>query len=219
MAYAGHRTDGEALLRKLADGSGEEEELVKVERHSHAASWSPDGKVLAFEMEPIFSRDIWFLPLEGDRKPTAFSITPFDEVASKFSPDGRWIAYMSDESGRREVYVQPYPGPGGKRQISARVGKNRSGARDGRELFFRNGDRMMVVEVATEPTFSAGTPRVLSEGDYLGAGIQGLAQYDVSPDGQRFVMIQPIEGEGGLSQIQVVLNWFEELKERVPAGQ
>ena len=135
-----------------------------------------------------------------------------------FSPDGRWLAYVSDESGRYEVYVQPYPGPGGKWQISTGGGKEPLWARDGRELFYRNGEQMMAVEITTEPTFSAGTPRLLFEGTYL-SGTVFLAYYDVSPDGQRFLMVQASEQQASdPTQINVVLNWFEELKQRVPTG-
>ena len=99
------------------------------------------------------------LPLEGERQPQPFLRTPFDEFAPMFSPDGRWLAYLSDESGRLEVYVQPYPGPGGKWQISTEGGAEPVWARDGQELFYRsiNGDRMMAVEITTDPTFSAAT--------------------------------------------------------------
>ena len=162
-------------------------------------------------------RDLWVLPSEGDRKPSPFLQTPFNEAGAQFSPDGRWIAYMSNESGRMEVYVQPYPNPGGKWQISTGGGVEPVWARSGRELFYRNGDRMMVVDIGTEPAFSAGRPSVLFEGQFL--NLSWAANYDVAPDGQRFLMIQPIEREGATSQIHVVLNWFEELKRRVPSGQ
>jgi len=223
VAFARVRTGNDTLLRKLADSSGMEEELVKVEGRSRPASWSPDGKVLAFDMDPPGTRDIWLLPLEENpgqargRVATAFIRTPFAESDAKFSPDGLWIAYASNESGQNEVYVQPYPGPGGKWQISSGGGEQPVWARNGRELFYRNGDRMMVVDVTTQPTFAAGSPKVLFEGQYWTPGPQSLAQYDVSPDGQRFLMIQPVEREGGPGQIHVVLNWFEELKRRVPA--
>ena len=123
---------------------------------------------------------------------------------------------MSDESGRLEVYVQPYPGPGGKWQISTEGGVQPVWARSGRELFYRNGDRMMVVDIGTEPTFSPGRPSVLFEGQFV--SLPYTANYDVAPDGQRFLMIQPIAQEGASSQINVVLNWFEELKQRVPTN-
>lgn len=132
-----------------------------------------------------------------------------------FSPDGRWLAYVSSESGRNEVYVQPFPGPGGKRQISTEGGRELLWPRDGRELFYRNGNQMMAVEVTTEPTFSAGIPRLIFEGRYWGTGAR--ADYDVSSDSQRFLMIK--EAEQGQAQINVVLNGFEELKRKVPSGQ
>ena len=149
-----------------------------------------------------------------------------------FSPDGRWLAYVSDESGRPEVYVQPYPGPGGKWQISTEGGTEPVWNPNGRELFYRNGAQMMAVEVevgqASTPvssgqagrpvatTFSAGTPRLLFKGNYLSSGA-ALAQYNVTSDGQRFLMIQPVAQDSAApQQINVVLNWFEELKQRVP---
>ena len=162
--------------------------------------------------------DIWLLPFDGDRKPSPFFRTPFNERAAQFSPDGRWIAYMSDESGRFEVYVQPYPGPGGKWQVSTDGGEEPVWGRSGRELFYRNGERMMAVDIATQPTFSAGSPKVLFEGQYA-RNAYFIANYDVAPDGERFLMLKAVEQqEEALSQFNVVLNWFEELKQRVPTG-
>ena len=132
-----------------------------------------------------------------------------------FAPNGQWMAYVSDESGRNEIFVQPYPGPGGKWQISTGGGVEPVWARNG-ELFYRNGGQMMAVEITTEPSFSAGTPTMLFEGTFRSGNV-ARADYDVTPDGQRFVMVQ----QGGLlggSQLNVVLNWFEELKQRVPTG-
>jgi len=134
-----------------------------------------------------------------------------------FSPDGHWIAYLSNESGRNQIYVQPYPGPGGKFQVSTDGGSEPMWARSGRELFYRNSDKMMAVDVTTQPAFAIGSPRTVFAGDYGFLGGSGqLANYDVSPDGQRFLMLQSNVQEGGVSQIHVVLNWFEELKRRVP---
>jgi Tol biopolymer transport system component len=141
----------------------------------------------------------------------------FTEGAAQFSPDGRWLAYVSDESGRPETYVQPYPGPGGKWLISTEGGTEPIWNRNGRELFYRNGNKMMAVDVAAQPVFSAGTPRTLFERQYsLTPFPQTGARYDVSPDGQRFLMEK--QSEQVLTQINVVLNWFEELRRRVPAG-
>jgi hypothetical protein len=115
--------------------------------------------------------------------------------------------------------MQPYPGPGGKRQVSTGGGTEPLWNRNGRELFYRSGNRMMAVDVATEPTFSAGKPRMLFEGAYLSSvfPLVGVT-YDASPDGQRFLMIRETEQTTSATQIIVVQNWFEELKRRVPAG-
>jgi Tol biopolymer transport system component len=154
----------------------------------------------------------------SSREIQTFLQTPFDEGAPVFSPDGRWLAYSSDESGRREVYVQPYPGPGGKWTISAEGGSEPVWNRNGRELFYRSGDRMMAVEIVTQPSFSAGRPKLLFEGRYLPSTVQ-TANYTVSPDGQRFLMVKPrAADESAPTQINIVLNWFEELKRRVPTG-
>ncbi len=207
------------LYWKRADGSGEAERLGTSDESQTPRAWSSDGSVLAFHTGRVGDDyNLWTLPMDGERQPRPFLQTPFGESEPKFSPDGKWLAYVSDESGRREIYVQPYPGPGGKRQISTDGGNEPVWARGSGELFYRNGNQMMAVEITTEPTFVAGTPRLLFEGTFQqSAG--NLAAYDVTPDGQRFVMLQ----EGGpdsesLTQINVVLNWFEELKERVPTG-
>ncbi len=217
VTFAGDRDGVRNLLRRLADGSGEEEQLVTLQEHAHANSWSPDGQVLVFGMGPTgtASEGIWLLPLEGDRKPTLLLKPSFNVYASRLSPEGHWIAYASDESGRSEIYVQAFPGLGGKWQISTDGGGHAVWARDGRELFYRNGDKMMVVEVTTQPNFAHGSPKALFEGQFFTAEA-GNTTYDVAPDGQHFLMIQPGEPEQGVTQINVVQDWFEELKERVP---
>ena len=156
------------------------------------------------------------LPLEGEREPQPFLQTPFDETAAVFAPNGRWLAYVSNESGRNEIFVQPFPGPGGKWQISTGGGTEPVWSRNGLELFYRNGNQMMAVEIATEPNFSPGTPKMLFEGGNFQAAVMSRAHYDVTPDGQRFVMLQQVAPDSAPTQINVVLNWFEELKQRVP---
>ena len=147
-----------------------------------------------------------------------FSEHRFDEAEPRFSPDGRWLAYMSDESGRYEIYVQSYPGPGGKWQISTEGGTEPVWNPNGRELFYRSGDKMMAVEIATRPGFAVGTPRMLFEGRYEAPPFP-IVNYDVSLDGQRFLMLKPSEEAASApTQINVVLNWFEELKQKVPTG-
>jgi Tol biopolymer transport system component len=176
-------------------------------------SWSPDGESLAlYAVAP--TRDIWALPRGGDALP--FVATAFQEGSPLFSPDGRWLAYVSDESGRNEIYVQPYPGPGVKWPISTDGGVEPQWSLDARELFYRLGDKMMVVEVRSEPAFSSGRPQLVFEGPYLTDQF-ATSNYDISPDGQRFLMIKAVEEEGGQQdQINVILNWTEELKRLVP---
>ena len=178
------------------------------------------SQVLAFrKIHPTSQHDIWVLPMEGERKPRPFLQTPFQEGAAVFSPDSRWLAYVSNESGQHEIYVQPYPGLGGKWQISTEGGTESVWARTGRELFYRNGDKMMAVDVTTEPTFTAGNPRVLFEGQYHTEIPIANANYDITPDGQRFLMIKARGPESEApTQINVLLNWFEELKQRMPTG-
>ena len=212
VTYLANRAGFRNLFWRAADGTGSEEQLVKGDNRQSPASWSPDGKVLAFtESNPTTGNDIWMLPFEGERKPLPFIRTAFNEGAARFSRDGRWLAYSSTESGRSEIYVQPYPGPGAKLQISTEGGDGPVWPRNGRELFYRNGNKMMAVEIATQPSFSAGTPSMLFEISATSG------QYDVSSDGQRFLMVQQNEQATSATQINVVLNWFEELKRRVPA--
>jgi Tol biopolymer transport system component len=171
--------------------------------------------VLAFqEQHPTNGWDIWVLPLEGDSKPQPFLRTAFSEDWAQFSPDGQWLAYISNESGRNEVYVQPYPGPGGKWQISTEGGIEPVWSPKGDELFYRNGDQMMTVAINTQPTFSATTPRVLFEGRY-DPGLSLRPNYDVTSDGERFVMVRAAQGLEQ-AQINVVQNLFSEVKRLVP---
>jgi eukaryotic-like serine/threonine-protein kinase len=152
------------------------------------------------------------------RKAQPFPQTAFTESVPQFSPDARWLAYISNESGRYEIYVQPYPGPGGKWQISTEGGTEPLWNPNGRELFYRSGNRMMAVDIATQPGFAAGKPRMLFEGPYMPTP-GTTPNYEVSRDGQRFLMLKPSEqAQAAPTQINVVLNWFEELKQKVPTG-
>jgi eukaryotic-like serine/threonine-protein kinase len=205
------------LFWQLADGSGGLEKLATSEFVNVPLSFSPDGQLLAFhEANSTTGNDILVLRF-SDRKVQPFLRTSFNEADPRFSPDGRWIAYMSDESGRYEVYVQPYPGPGGKWQVSRDGGTEPVWNRNGRELFYRSGNKMMAVEITTQPNFALGNPRVLFEGPYVLA-TNPISNYDVSPDGRRFLMVKADEQGQAVSQINVVLNWFEELKQKVPVG-
>jgi Tol biopolymer transport system component len=201
------------LFWQLADGSGGAEQLAKSEIDQIAGCWSPDGQTLAFaQLSQDSGFDLWTYRV-ADRKAQPFLQTRFSEVAPRFSPDGRWLAYTSDESGRYEIYVQPFPGPGGKWQVSTEGGTEPVWARNG-ELFYRYGGKFMVVETTTSPNFSAGNPRMLFEEHY--STYQHTPSYDVTADGQRFLFLNP--GVAPQEEIRVVVNWQEELKQKSAAG-
>ena len=203
-----------------ADRSGPAERLTTIGTQQSAASWSPDGRVVAFtQVSAETAGDVYVLDMVGERKPSPFAQSKFDEGSPQFSPDGRWIAYCSNESGRNEIYVQNYPGPGPKIQLSVDGGSDPLWRRKGGELYYRNGDKMMAVTVATRPAFTAGRPKLLWEAHYnyglnslCGAPGPTSSNYDVSADGQRFLMIQEGERDAPATEIRVVLNWSEELK-------
>jgi hypothetical protein len=165
------------------------------------------------DIDPDTYNDLWILPLEGERQARPVVRTRFEERGAAFSPDGRWIAYSSDESGSWQVYAQPYGGAGGKVQISTDGGTEVVWASDGRELFYRNREKMMSVAVRAGSTFDAGKPRLLFEGPYAMGPIDGFTNYDLSRDGQRFLMIKNEQGSAP-TRLDIVLNWFEVLKRR-----
>jgi serine/threonine-protein kinase len=222
IVFPSDRAGPTNVFWKPADGSGPEERLTTSQNTNRPSSFPSDGRTLIYsELSPNTGQDIWVLPLDGDRKTRAFLQTPFQESSGQLSLDGRWLAYASDESGRLEVYVRPFPGPGGKWQISTEGGSEITWSPRGNELFYRTGpgkEKMMVVEYQTQPTFSAGRPRLLFEGNFTAnPPTASGALYSVSPDGQRFLMTKaPDQPQAALTQIHVVLNWFEELKRRVP---
>jgi serine/threonine-protein kinase len=216
IAFQSDKEGPQNVYWQRADNSGGLERLTTSDYTSVPSSCSPDGQLLAFvQIDPATGFDIWVLRLT-DRKAQPFLRTPYNETSPRFSPDGRWLAYISNESGRYEVYVQPYPGPGGKWQISTEGGSEPTWNPNGRELFYRSGDKMMAVDIAMHPGLTVGKPRALFAGWYE-ATPATFSNYDVTPDGQRFLMLKPADtGESAPTQINVVLNWFEELKRRVP---
>jgi serine/threonine-protein kinase len=219
VIYRATRMGFRNIFWKASDGSGEEERLTTGNNLHTPVSVSPDGTYLAYtDVDPATGSDIWLIALDGQSKPEPFLKTRSSESNAHFSPDGHRLAYQSNESGRSEIYVQPFPGPGSKWMISTDGGTEPVWSRDGRELFYRRGDKLMAVAIATQPTFVAGLPRMLFEGAFEPTGT-GTSGYDVSLDSRRFLMIQPTAPELPVTQVNVVINWFEELRQRVPAGQ
>jgi serine/threonine-protein kinase len=191
---------------KRADGTGEERLHFASDYNVIPSSWSRDGRFLAVtETHPETGRDIWLIPREG--KPQPLVVTEANENAATFSPDGKWIAYRSDASGRAEIYMQSFPDPGPRVPVSTNGGTGPVWAPDGSELFYRQGTAVMAVPVETEPELAVGAPMQLFDGPYLVDGT-GHASYDISPDGERFLMI----AQGAANRLEVVLNWSEELK-------
>jgi Tol biopolymer transport system component len=213
ITFGSDRAGPRNLFWQRADGSGGAERLMTDTHTQVAGSWSPDGQVLLFEQTgPGTGFDVWTYQT-SDHKAQPFLNSRFNEIGPRFSSDGRWMTYASDESGRYEVYVQPFPGPGGKWQISTEGGTEPVWIRNG-ELFYRNGEKLMVVQTTVRPTFSAGTPKELFEGRY--ATYQSLPDYDVTPDGQRFLFLKT--GDEGRAEISVVVNWTDDLKQRISQG-
>jgi serine/threonine protein kinase/Tol biopolymer transport system component len=211
ITYTGFRNGLRNIYWKNADGMGEEEQLTTGENQQIPQSWSPEGELCFADWNPTTKQDLWILRLIGDRKQERFLNTQFQETEAQFSPDGHWLAYASNKTGRIEVYVQRYPETGKTWKISREGGEVPRWSHDGSELFYRNGDKMMVVTIQTEPTFWKSEPKTLFERLLEGQFGPGV----VAPDG-RFLMIQPVEPEPSATKINLILNWFEELKERVP---
>jgi serine/threonine-protein kinase len=198
-----------------SDGSGASEQLLANGRWNYPESWSPDGRHLLYrDQDPNVQRDIWLLTRDGESAPRPFFQLPSQEESPEISPDGRWLAYASDMSGRYEVYVSGFPEPGRRRHFSLDGGTEPVWSRDGNELFYRSGDALAAAAVETTPDFRVLTREVLFEGPYSLWPYH--SNYDVLPNGQRFVMIKPVRDES--ARLVVVLNWFEELRRLMEGG-
>jgi dipeptidyl aminopeptidase/acylaminoacyl peptidase len=174
------------------------------------SDWSPDGRYLAyFRGDPKTLLDLWILPMFGERKPFAFAHSEFNESQGQFSPDGKWLAYVSDEGGTPQIYVQSFPSPGGKWQVSTSGGSQPRWNRNGKELFYVALDRkLMAVPVKTGAAFEAGAPRALFETNLPTTPQRQV--YSVAPDGQRFLLDAPVEAAS--APIILVQNWTAGLK-------
>jgi Tol biopolymer transport system component len=211
----GSMRDGPAnIYWKPSDGSGPAERIIENENDKYPCSWSPDGKVLAFvEATPDTQRDIWMYPTEEGQEPYPFLNSRAAEMQAQFSPDGRWLAYVSNESGRFEVYVRSFPDPGGKWQVSREGGYAPIWASDGTEIYFYDGaDKIMAASVSSARQFAVTKVQEL----FTLRGLTGFAagrSFDVSPDGQRFVFAQSQEPRA-TTQLNLIFDWVDLMKRR-----
>jgi serine/threonine-protein kinase len=206
-----------SLYRLFLDGRQQPELLVESELLQIPTSWSSDGQYLVYvQADPVNANDIWMLPMENAPEPQLFLGTPSDETQAALSPSGEWIAYRSDASGRNEIYVEPFPAGGLRQQVSPDGGTEPVWARNGREIFYRVGTKMMVVDVTAGADLELGAPRELFEEPYELTDLR-YPNYDVDLDGERFLMVKAVSaGSGPQREIIIVQNWFEELKRLVP---
>jgi eukaryotic-like serine/threonine-protein kinase len=244
IAFGSRRNGKWGVYVKASDGTGQEELIVESELTTMPMSWSPDGKLLVYWVnDPKTRGDLWMVPVSGDRKPVALLQTPADESLAQVSPDGKWMAYQSDETGSPQIYVLPFPsGSGNKSQISTDGGAWPRWRGDGKELFFNLPPNIMAADIRVSgQSVQPGVPRVLFPHGNPTFNVTHTAayhRYAVSADGQRFLMPQPaanpLTGAGGLAatvasfvdgtssgaaisnvgSINVMLNWTQGLKKK-----
>jgi serine/threonine-protein kinase len=214
------------LYWKRSDGAGDVQRLTESKNAQVPGAWRPDGKTLAFfEQRPDTRWDIMILPMEGDEKsgwkpgkPTVFLSTPFLEVTPAFSPDGRWLAYGSNESGRFEVYVRPYPGPGGVKQVSIDGGGHPTWSPNGKEIFFRTPDHKIMVATysAAGEAFRVDKPLLWAPAELTDLGTN--RNFALHPDGKRFAVLKSSESQSEVrrDKITVIENFFDELRRIAP---
>ena len=219
IVFASNREGVPSLYQRFSNGAGSDEVVHKSDQPAAPHDWSPDGKFIIYgTFSPNTAADLWLLPLFGDQKPTPLIQTQFNEGQARFSPDGRWIAYSSNESGQYQVYVQSFPISGGKWQVSTGGGAQPQWRRDGKELFYLTPDRkIMAVDVnGAGSTFVAGIPQPLFDARVStlfpggGGGAGGISYYAASGDGQRF-LLNTLGGDSSVP-FTVVLNWTAGLK-------
>ena len=212
LVFSSIRGHSANVYRLDLDGASTEKEIHLAEVGEYVCDWSPDDRWIAcLRFNPVTdSGVIWFLGTGGEEKSFPFFDARFEHDSPQFSPDGKWIAYVSNDSGRREVYVAPFPGPGQKRRISNQGGDQPRWRKDGKELFFISADdRLMAVEISSEAPSRTGAPQPLfalvpnRHGDFP-------SDYDVSNDGQRFLVRKTVSGHRRMSPMVVVLNWSSE---------
>ena len=218
------RASGMDLYWQAPDGTGLHK-LVQGEYPSWIGSWTPDARTLVYMQDnPATHSDLWAVDLQGERAVRPLVQTPAREYGGRLSPDGRWLSYVSDETGRFELYVIPFQARqprldhrslgGGGWKVSQGGAREAMWSKDGRELFYRDGNRMMAVKVSATGTFSAGRPEILFEHEYFQAGGPGIMNYDVAPDGQRFLMLKRADNSG--ARLTVVQGLTQLIRQHMP---
>ena len=216
ITFTSERTGNFDLYSRSVDLGGTAEPVLGLDDNVIASSWTPDARtLLLYTINTQTQRDLWTWTV--GEKPSPFLVTEFDELSPRLSPDGQWVAYLSDQSGEHRVYVRAFPDGERLIPISPGPGTEVVWASGGRELFYRNGSQLFAVAVEPGPEFAVGETTLLFEGPFFADPLDvGVPNYDVSSDGQRFFMVK--ETVAATTDLTVVFNWFEELKARVPTN-
>ena len=214
--YASNKSGVQALYRQPVAGKGEAVRLGQGGRTQFPETLSKDGKtIVVTEMNPKTGLDLFLIPLDADAQPVPLLVTDSSEYSADLSPDGKWFVYISRASGRPEIGVRSVAGGGDESRVSLNGGTEPRWSRDGREIFFRESQKMMVAEVRTEPALAISKPRALFEGLY--EVMDGPINYDVTPDGRRFLMVK-MERSEAPTELRVVTGWDRELRKALPSG-
>jgi Tol biopolymer transport system component len=218
IAFASQRTGHpRTLFRKRVAGSDAEEQLWTSSNHFHVECWSRDGRsIIVTDRDPATGDDLWLISLEDEISAQPLLQTRFNEFGGRLSPDGRWLAYTSNESGRLEVYVQAFPVLGTKTQISINGGSQPVWAATAKELFYRGEGHLMAVSITYGETFTISLPKPLFTDHYMNPAAKHTS-YDVASDGERFLMLRS-DAQNNVTSLNVVFNWFEEVKRLAPEG-
>jgi len=225
IAYASARKGNLEAWVEPSDGSGPPQQLTTLGGQVHVDSWSPDGRILSIHHHPSDGPvSIFMMHMDqADPKPEVFLGGEFNAESADFSRDGRYVVYLSPETGQREIYIRPYPGPGGQHTVSVDGGREPVWVDSG-DVFYRSqsGEKFFAVSVVTKPTLQIGQPVQIFQGPYYVPRTGSpRAQFDVTPNGERFLLLASASGTDtseARSRIVVVQNWFDELKRRVPTN-
>jgi Tol biopolymer transport system component len=213
IAYWSDAPGASGIVAKQLTGSGETELLAPFTQEVTLKDWARDGSAIFYESGSTLGTDIWVLPLTGDRKPQVFLNGSYNEYDPHLSPNGRYLAYVSNESGREEVYVQTYPDRGEKWQVSTHGGNDPRWSADGREMFYLSPDQqMMSVPIQMSPAFDPGMPKPLFDSHVFAPGNQRM-HYSVTADGRTFILYRTLSARS-LPTTTVVVNWLAEVAKR-----